>query len=83
MDGQTSSHSPEFRQFLQQVETALYKAAADARRLAEQTGTKLIVYERPEQGQGDYTAGREALPADAALEDFKAYVKQSRKRDAE
>jgi hypothetical protein len=45
MDTQTAEHSPEFQQFLQQVEIALLKSSAEARRLAEQTGTKLIISE--------------------------------------
>lgn len=45
MDKQTAERSPEFRQFLQQVEAALLKSSAEARRLAEQTGTKFIVCE--------------------------------------
>lgn len=45
MGRQTDKHSPEFQQFLQQVETALIKSSAEARRLAEQTGTKFIVRE--------------------------------------
>ena len=36
-----------------------------------------------EPGRGDYTAEREALLADVALEDFEAYVKQGRKKDTE
>lgn len=45
MDKQTSEYSPEFRQFLQQVGTALIKSSAEARRIAEQTGTRLIISE--------------------------------------
>ncbi len=45
MDAQTTEYSPDFQQFLQQVETALLKSSAEARRLAEQTGTKLIISE--------------------------------------
>ncbi|CAK7021708.1 MAG: hypothetical protein DELT_02435 [Desulfovibrio sp.] len=49
MDNQTNGRSPEFQQFLQQVEIALIKSSAEARRIAEQTGTKLIVRENFEQ----------------------------------
>ena len=35
------------------------------------------------QGHGDYTAEREALLADATMEDFAAYVKRGRKEAAE
>jgi hypothetical protein len=45
MGRQTDKQSPEFQQFLQEVEMALIKASAEARRLAEQTGTKFIVRE--------------------------------------
>lgn len=45
MNKQTADRSPEFQQFLQEVETALLKASAEARRLAQQTGTRFIVSE--------------------------------------
>ena len=45
MDAQLAAYSPEFQQFIQQVETALVQAAADARELAERTGTPLVVQE--------------------------------------
>lgn len=45
MDKQASEHNPEFQQFLQQVEAALIKSSAEARRIAEQTGTRLIIRE--------------------------------------
>jgi hypothetical protein len=37
-----ASYSRDFRQFLQQVEASLVKSAAEARKIAEQTGTPLI-----------------------------------------
>jgi hypothetical protein len=49
MNRQAIECSPEFREFLQQVETALLKSSAEARRLAEQTGTKLIICESVER----------------------------------
>jgi hypothetical protein len=64
MGGQTDKNSPEFQQFLRQVETALIKASAEARRLAEQTGTKFIVREsfnpenRAGQAKGNAAAQR-------------------------
>ena len=45
MATQTVPHSPEFRALIEQVETALVQAAADARELAEQTGTPFVVRE--------------------------------------
>jgi hypothetical protein len=36
-----------------------------------------------EQGRGDYTAERETLLADVTLEDFEAYIKRSRQKNAE
>jgi len=51
-----TSYSPEFQRFLQLVETALIQSAADARKLAEQTGTPLIVREtRSEWDKGATT----------------------------
>ncbi|MDL2207488.1 hypothetical protein LJC09_03235 [Desulfovibrio sp. OttesenSCG-928-F20] len=52
--------SPDFQQFLQQVETALIKSAAEARRIAEQTGTKLIIYENPDRESCDTHSGNAA-----------------------
>jgi hypothetical protein len=46
MSEQQSSYSPEFQHFQKLVETALVQAAADARELAERTGTKLVTRER-------------------------------------
>ena len=43
MSAQTTSHSPEFQAIIARVETALVQSAADARELAERTGTPLIV----------------------------------------
>lgn len=43
MSMQTASHSPEFQALIKQVETALVQSAADARELAERTGTPLVV----------------------------------------
>jgi hypothetical protein len=51
MSTQTTDHSPEFQAIIAQVETALIQAAADARELAERTGTPLIV--RDVQGRKD------------------------------
>ena len=45
MASQTTSYSPDFQRFLQLVQTALVQAAADARELAERTGTPLVVRE--------------------------------------
>ncbi|MDR0238789.1 MAG: hypothetical protein LBI88_00995 [Deltaproteobacteria bacterium] len=36
-----------------------------------------------EPGCGDYTAERQALLADVTLEDFAAYVKRSKEKDAQ
>jgi hypothetical protein len=46
MSEQETTYSPEFQRFQELVETALVQAAADARELAERTGTKLITRER-------------------------------------
>ena len=43
MNERTEIHSPQMQQFLRQVESALIEAAADARELAERTGTPLVV----------------------------------------
>jgi hypothetical protein len=43
MTSQTTQYSPDFQRFLQLVQTALVQAAADARELAERTGTPLVV----------------------------------------
>ena len=48
MTSQTTSYSPDFQRFLQLVHTALVQAAADARELAERTGTPLVVREAGE-----------------------------------
>ena len=56
MSEQTPSYSPEFLRFQELVETALIQAAADARELAERTGTKLVTRERPkpdDEGKGN------------------------------
>ena len=53
MDGRTTERSPELQQFLNEVEAALIKSAAEARRIAEQTGTKLITSESFEQENCD------------------------------
>lgn len=37
------SYSPEFQEILTQVESALIQAGKNARKLAEQTGTELVV----------------------------------------
>ena len=50
MSAQTT-YSPDFQRFLQLVETALVQSAADARELAERTGTPLVV--RDTQGSHD------------------------------
>lgn len=41
-----SNRSPELKELLASVEAALIRAGQNARRLAEQTGTKLIIKER-------------------------------------
>ena len=64
MDAQLATYSPEFQQFIQQVETALVQAAADARELAERTGTKLVTREmaNPEdEGKRDARERKAAL----------------------
>ena len=61
MDEQLATHSPEFQSFILQVETALIKSADEARRLAEQTGTKLITSENFEQANCDIP-GANSLP---------------------
>ena len=48
MNERVEVHSPQMQQFLRQVETALIEAAADARELAERTGTPLVVRETGE-----------------------------------
>jgi hypothetical protein len=48
MSEKMGAHSPQMQQFLRQVETALVQAAADARELAERTGTPLVVRETGE-----------------------------------
>ena len=53
MDGRATERSPELQQFLHEVETALIKSAAEARRIAEQTGTKFITSESFEQANCD------------------------------
>jgi hypothetical protein len=47
------------------------------------TDTAIRADEKYMQGNGDYTAEREGLTADAAMEDFEAYVERSRKKSAE
>ena len=64
MSEQKAAYSPEFQHFRQLVETALVQAAADARELAERTGTKLVIRERPKpesEGQGDAAEREDAL----------------------
>jgi len=58
MSEQKTPYSPEFQRFRQQVETALVQATADARELAERTGTELVVRERLEP-DGDGQRGNE------------------------
>ena len=56
MSEQKSAYSPEFQHFQELVETALIQAAADARELAERTGTTLVTRERlrpDNEGKGD------------------------------
>lgn len=43
MSAQTTAHSAEFQAIIETVETALVQSAADARELAERTGTPLVV----------------------------------------
>jgi len=50
MSEQETTYSPEFQRFQELVETALVQAAADARELAERTGTKFVIRERPQSG---------------------------------
>ena len=53
MSEQKAAYSPEFLHFQKLVETALVQAAADARELAKQTGTKLVTRETPKpDGEG-------------------------------
>jgi hypothetical protein len=47
MSEQKAAYSPEFQHFRELVKTAMFQAAADARELAERTGTKLVMRERP------------------------------------
>ena len=46
MSEQKTAYSSEFQHFQALVETALVQAAADARELAERTGTKLVIRAR-------------------------------------
>jgi hypothetical protein len=59
--------SPQLRQFLNQVETALIEAAADARELAERTGTPLVVRDAKENQAGDHTGSSPNLQKEAVL----------------
>ena len=52
MSEQKAAYSPEFQHFRELVKTAMFQAAADARELAERTGTKLVICERP-KSDGD------------------------------
>ena len=47
MSEQQAIYSPEFQHFRELVKTAMFQAAADARELAERTGTKLVICEKP------------------------------------
>ena len=60
MDSQTTSYSPDFQRFLQLVQTALVQAAADARELAERTGTPLVV--REAGGESSANGNRTGVP---------------------
>ncbi len=62
MDAQTTEYSPDFQQFLQQVEAALLKSSAAARRLAEQTGTRFITRESLEEETGGTTENAAVQP---------------------
>ena len=53
MSEQKAAYSPEFQHFLQLVETALIQSAADARDLAERTGTPFVVRETQEIHETD------------------------------
>ena len=55
MSKRKAAYSPEFQRFRELVKTAMFQAAADARELAERTGTKLVIRERP--GSGVETKG--------------------------
>lgn len=50
MSEREDAYSPEFQHARQLVKTALAQAAADARELAERTGTQLVIRARPESG---------------------------------
>jgi len=50
MSEQKAAYSPEFQHFRELVKTAMFQAAADARELAERTGTKLVIRERSKSG---------------------------------
>ena len=53
MSEQKAAYSPEFQHFRELVKTAMFQAAADARELAERTGTKLVTRETPKpDGEG-------------------------------
>ena len=53
MSEQNAAYSPEFQHFRELVKTAMFQAAADARELAERTGTKLVTRETPKpDGEG-------------------------------
>ena len=60
MDAQLATYSPEFQQFIRQVETALVQAASDARELAERTETPLVVMETG--GEASATGTRTDVP---------------------
>ena len=47
MSEQEATYSLEFQRFQELVKTAMFQAAADARELAERTGTKLVIRESP------------------------------------
>ena len=50
MSEQKAAYNPEFQHFRELVKTAMFQAAADAREIAERTGTKLVIRERPKSG---------------------------------
>lgn len=60
MSAQTE-YSPDFQRFLQLVDKSLVEAAADARELAERTGTPLVVRESAEN-QADGRTGSDSKP---------------------
>jgi antitoxin component of MazEF toxin-antitoxin module len=61
MSEQKTAYSQEFQYFRELVKTAMFQAAADARELAERTGTKLVTREKPKSGSENTDALKELL----------------------